>query len=1190
MQKNQDKSIYNVDDYSDNELFDMLDLTNPTDHELEAKIIMMIKRYSEEPSGSKLEAFFEDVYSHFFETEEDDNDEYINDTSSENDNQNNLVEGFTGADTVTLSLAQGSEAPTLTKGENKSKKSRNPVSLQNTMLQNTNKPAQTTQLTYGPSKLNPLLKETQKRVVHLDSQYRNVPVYPSSTNYTINLSDPLLNAVSLKLHSVNIPYTWYNVSNVYNANYFYLIGSSPEVQGTYNFKFEVPVGTYDINGLITALQQSISQVIADNPDVNFGTTNIALEATNATNSPYILKPIFTIDIQIVYNECNYYLNFPNNPINPFNSTIQPQNIPSFLGFSNSIYSLTSIYSNFEDAYLATGVINGPSPAPLIYNPFNANSKFNVVINDASNAIQGNNYFTIYNYLGLQDFDISNSTILDTIVVSFLDISGQYSRSQIVSNVNSALKSNPYLTSESYLQSTDITYTDNSNNQITMQRYELVVELNRDTTHKMANMKQIVVFPNENAIFPKIWTGQGSCFMFNQNAILCGLNNVISETSPAQTLYQVDSNPVITFKCTKPYYTKYNNALVIIPNSIESGYPDGYTLNSYIGVQTINSVNPNQYKNSAINQALAYIPFQNGSYGSYIIAEMFYSLSDNTVHATVDILQSFDQSTYILDISQCFLSTIFGLTSPIDVDCPCMTNVFDILFCVEAPLYTVTITSSNNKLIVYPKTSPVCYGNVNVPPYTIYFPVGTYSISRLQTMINNTFVSIQGTVDKQGNPLNGLNMEYTTVQITLDDCGNVYGTFTYVITNQLTENDYIVKFQDAYESSIYPTNTSWDYYLGITNISYVLNNALYSTEFGYAEINGLQLVYDDHYIDITSGTYSNNIFEFSPLPTAKGLYGANIVIEITPGSYTKYELYSAINYELSLNPLTNGSIISSYFDTNDQEYALFQININKIYTAQDFTLQNFTPSMFPLHQTDVNGNLSLKPTMWDVTIGWQLGFHSYQTYGLSPNNPNNANYVSQNAYTYDQNTNIVTLTADSALNLNIFNNFYIILNDYTQNHLNDGLITAATPHNVVIPSTYANPATYNLPANYTNQNMLIPSLDDSDNPYMLITQAQTYAASEIINNNNPPPPAYSLPPYLKDMFALVPLKLNGLNPGQTYMEAGGMLQDNDRKFFGPVNITRVTIQLVNDHGDIMNLNGANWSFSLVCEYLYTITRE
>ena len=70
-----------------------------------------------------------------------------------------------------------------------------------------------------------------------------------------------------------------------------------------------------------------------------------------------------------------------------------------------------------------------------------------------------------------------------------------------------------------------------------------------------------------------------------------------------------------------------------------------------------------------------------------------------------------------------------------------------------------------------------------------------------------------------------------------------------------------------------------------------------------------------------------------------------------------------------------------------------------------------------------------------------------------------------------------------------------------------------------------------------------------------------------------------------MFAVIPIKVSSLKQGEVFTEYGGTLQDNDRKYFGPVNITKLRIQLLNDHGDVINLNGSNWSFSFICEYLY-----
>jgi hypothetical protein len=44
MKKHNSQDIYNVDKYSDVELFQILDLIHPTDRELEAKIIQMMNK------------------------------------------------------------------------------------------------------------------------------------------------------------------------------------------------------------------------------------------------------------------------------------------------------------------------------------------------------------------------------------------------------------------------------------------------------------------------------------------------------------------------------------------------------------------------------------------------------------------------------------------------------------------------------------------------------------------------------------------------------------------------------------------------------------------------------------------------------------------------------------------------------------------------------------------------------------------------------------------------------------------------------------------------------------------------------------------------------------------------------------------------------------------------------------------
>ena len=46
MKKSED-DLYDIDKYSDEDLYNMLDMNNPSDRELEAKIIIMMNKYDE---------------------------------------------------------------------------------------------------------------------------------------------------------------------------------------------------------------------------------------------------------------------------------------------------------------------------------------------------------------------------------------------------------------------------------------------------------------------------------------------------------------------------------------------------------------------------------------------------------------------------------------------------------------------------------------------------------------------------------------------------------------------------------------------------------------------------------------------------------------------------------------------------------------------------------------------------------------------------------------------------------------------------------------------------------------------------------------------------------------------------------------------------------------------------------------
>ena len=75
------------------------------------------------------------------------------------------------------------------------------------------------------------------------------------------------------------------------------------------------------------------------------------------------------------------------------------------------------------------------------------------------------------------------------------------------------------------------------------------------------------------------------------------------------------------------------------------------------------------------------------------------------------------------------------------------------------------------------------------------------------------------------------------------------------------------------------------------------------------------------------------------------------------------------------------------------------------------------------------------------------------------------------------------------------------------------------------------------------------------------------------------------PTTTDVLAIIPIKKEGLLTGQQFVEYGSTLQLNLRTYFGPVDIDRLKVRLVDDKGFTVNLNGGDWSFSLISENLY-----
>ena len=203
------------------------------------------------------------------------------------------------------------------------------------------------------------------------------------------------------------------------------------------------------------------------------------------------------------------------------------------------------------------------------------------------------------------------------------------------------------------------------------------------------------------------------------------------------------------------------------------------------------------------------------------------------------------------------------------------------------------------------------------------------------------------------------------------------------------------------------------------------------------------------------------------------------------------------------------------------------------------------------------------------------------------------------------------TGISILDLSGPKYFILVLDDYNQNHINNGLITITElSTKLALPSYYSTSQPYICSSNVSNMSPLLSinnignlptqdlnaiedKLDFSYGKIQTIlpsaprtlTQAQIYTINEIMKNREKNTSYRGKAPTSSDTFALIPIKRTGLNIGDVYVDFSGSLQDNKRIYFGPVNIDRMRIRLLDDKGFTVNLHGVDWCITIISENLY-----
>ena len=331
------------------------------------------------------------------------------------------------------------------------------------------------------------------------------------------------------------------------------------------------------------------------------------------------------------------------------------------------------------------------------------------------------------------------------------------------------------------------------------------------------------------------------------------------------------------------------------------------------------------------------------------------------------------------------------------------------------------------------------------------------------------------------------------------------------------------------------------------------------------------------IAVVPGNYSPNDFivEFASAFTRAGFSG---VSSSTTNSLAQI-YYNPNNAKIimNLNGISGNVIING-------SLTAFNINESTIITFFDYTAK----------LKSVETGVIQTQCYINQTLGWIMGFRLPYINVSSTGN-----------------------VAPAVLDLNGPRYLILSIDDYNQNHINNGIVSitelsktlkmqnyysADLPYtittqvsnlqsniNSINTDAYLNP---NGPLQLDSGDLLMDKLNVSFKriPKVLpsaprnLTQSQIYTINQIIKNNDRNSNFRSMAPTTTDVFALIPVK-GGIKTGKIYVDYSSSLQENTRTYFGPVNIDRMRVRLLDDKGNELNLHGSEWSIILISENLY-----
>ncbi len=366
---------------------------------------------------------------------------------------------------------------------------------------------------------------------------------------------------------------------------------------------------------------------------------------------------------------------------------------------------------------------------------------------------------------------------------------------------------------------------------------------------------------------------------------------------------------------------------------------------------------------------------------------------------------------------------------------------------------------------------------------------------------------------------------------------------------------IINIDSTYRSNFWKTNYVYDSKTS-TNMMVDLNDKLDNVV--TLELTNLCIPYTFYNIDSENG---NNFFY---IVDANGVSNK---IEISGGNYTNHTLIEAINANISAHSHEFKDHIVFSLDHTSHKVTIENTHAS----THEYTIVFYNNEL----EDESNNNECSSPSKINNNLGWIIGFRNINQSSM------------EIVYTLDADT--TTILSESVCFIPETKYFIIVIDDLNKNQTNKGLVQISNDKEFIKSTQYfknLTPTTKTTKC-ITDDNFDTYTQNANGTPIQnqALTKNQLYSAlqinnyatnlsekSDILNTN-----------LINNVFAIVPFENKSLQWGLSMFTSDK--NKFKRKYTGPVNISKLNIKLLNDKGNVMNLNGSEWSLSMISTHLY-----